>query len=266
MHAFIPASGVSSLTGAPVQRASSVSSLRRPNAAAATTTRQPTMVAYPYTGSGYGGAGVPYGNDPVGQIFKKTDTEDIVVTAASVPVFQTLASLLVKTGLDYDLQKAGPFTVFAPTDDAFAALLGPHGFSTLGALLRPENIDELRKVLLYHVVPGAITSDAIVTSGGKVVGTSLSGDTITVMAYNRNISAGSASVIRKDIPCTNGIIHCINSVLIPASYKTPPIRPEPKQYPNSIVTDLYGKLLTPRQALGIDATPEGAGSIETFYP
>lgn len=218
------------------------------------------MVAYPYTGSGYGGAGIPYGGDEHGQSFKSTTTDDIVVTAASVPIFSTLVSLLQETGLDYELQKGGPFTVFAPTNDAFASLLNPHGFATLGSLLRPENRDELKKVLAYHVVRGEISSGAIIANG-KMVGQTMAGVPITVCGYNKKVSAGSAPVVKADIPCTNGVIHVIGSVLVPSTYVQPPSGPVELEYPESQVLDVYSNLLTPRQALGIDPLPAGAGSL-----
>lgn len=213
------------------------------------------MVAYPYTGSGYGGAGVPYANDPVGQSFRVTTTSDIVATASSLPIFKTLVSLLVETGLDYELLKAGPFTVFAPTDDAFASLLDPHGFATLGPLLRPENRDALRDLLLYHVVPGEVTADDICNAGSVTTETMLPGAEMTLMGYNKTVNAAEGSIIRADVLCSNGVIHIINKVLTPVGFVTPPTSPVPKTYPDSIISDVYGKTLTPRQALGIDPAP-----------
>lgn len=219
------------------------------------------MAAYPYTGSGYGGAGVPYANDRFGQFFTITETEDIVTTAAAIPVFKTLGNLLAKTGLDYELKKGGPFTVFAPTDDAFASLLEPHGFSTLGSLLRPENVDELRQVLLYHVVRGEVTTSMITAFGGKIEAETMSGDTITVMGYNRRISVGSAAVGRADLPCTNGIVHVISSVLTPPSYDTPPIPFKEEKLPVSLVQDPFGML--PEGSEGIGIAP-GSGTLTTI--
>lgn len=217
------------------------------------------MIAYPYTGSGYGAAGIPYAGDAYGQSYKATTTEDIVVTAASVPIFSTLVSLLQETGLDYELQKGGPFTVFAPTDEAFSSLLDPHGFARLGSLLRPENREELKKVLAYHVVKGEISSGAIM-GAGKITGQTLNGEEITCMGYNRKVSAGSAAVVKSDIPCTNGVIHVISSILIPLSFTPQPRGPVKKSLPVSQVLDVYGKMLSPRQALGIDPLPAAADS------
>lgn len=260
MSAFIPASGLSAVSGASVQRESMLTPLRAQQRSVQTTPARsaPSMVSYPYTGSGYGCCGIPYANNKVGQFFLKTETEDIVTTAASVPIFSTLVSLLQQTGLDYELQKGGPFTVFAPSDDAFAALLEPHSFSTFSALLRPENIDEVRRILAYHVIPGRVSSAGV---NGKITATTFSGDDVTVMTYNRSITAGSATVIKPDIQCTNGIIHVIGSVLTPPSYVTPEIEPKPQFLPDSLATDYYGKMLTPRQALGLDQAPAGGGLV-----
>lgn len=260
MSAFIPSSGLSTVTASSVQRPSLISSLRRPRNDTTTSTARSsatTMVAYPYTGSGYGACGVPYANNQLGQFLLKTETADIVQTASSIPFFRTLVSLLKETGLDYELQKGGPFTVFAPMDDAFYKLLNPHSFSTYSALLRPENREQVTKILSYHVIPGQLLSTGIAPLGGKVTAKTLSGDTITVMSYNRKVTAGSASVVRADILCTNGVIHIVDSVLTPMSYETPEVCPEPKYLPDSLVSDFYGKMLSPRQALGIDPSPVG---------
>lgn len=229
---------------------------RRAQAPQTTTTR---MVAYPYTGSGYGGAGIPYGGDRHGQSFKQTVTEDIVTTAASLPIFNTLVSLLQETGLDYELAKGGPFTVFAPTDNAFASLLEPHGFTILAPLLRPENRAELRRVLSYHVVKGDVSAGAIIAAG-KIERETLAGVTISMMGYGKRVSAGSGLVVKADVPCTNGVIHVINSVLIPPTFEPQPAGPVEPQFVISQVEEVYGKMLTPRQALGIDPLPASADS------
>lgn len=213
---------------------------------------------YPYTGSGYGAAGVPYGGDQFGQGFKPSKTSDIVETAASVPIFKTLVGLLRETGLDYELSKGGPFTVFAPTDSAFAALLEPHGFKTLAPLLRPENRAELKKVLAYHVVKGSISASAAIANG-KMEAETMAGVPITIMAYGKKVSAGPAPVIRADIPCTNGVIHVISSLLVPSTFVKQPAGPVEKKFVSSLILDVYKNTPTPRQALGIDPMPENAG-------
>lgn len=255
MQAFI-----TSFAGTPVDnRNPALSPLRPPTTSSPQSTR---MSAYPYTGSGYGGAGVPYGNDKVGQPFKITETSDIVDTASSVSIFSTFVSMLARTGLDYELKKGGPFTVFAPTDDAFLGLLNPHGFASFGPLIRPGNEDAVRQVLAYHVVKGYYKADDFI--GKAVTVETAGGDPITISCMKKKLVAGSAAVIRKDVACTNGVIHVIKSVLKPPSYVRPDVEPKEPQFPTSIVQDLYGKLPTPRQALGIDPAP-ASGAITTFF-
>eukprot|EP00186_Timspurckia_oligopyrenoides_P004188 CAMPEP_0182446402 /NCGR_PEP_ID=MMETSP1172-20130603/4184_1 /TAXON_ID=708627 /ORGANISM="Timspurckia oligopyrenoides, Strain CCMP3278" /LENGTH=263 /DNA_ID=CAMNT_0024642331 /DNA_START=68 /DNA_END=859 /DNA_ORIENTATION=- len=211
----------------------------------------PSMTAFPYTGSGYGSAGVPYAGDTVG--YKATGSKSIVDTAIEAGVFKTLVSLLVESGLEYELQKGGPFTVFAPTDDAFAALLEPHGFQKLGALVRPENTDSLRKILAHHVVRGNYTAASLMDRAVTV--DSLAGEPITLMGFNKMVSAGSAKVVKADVMCSNGgIIHAVSSVLVPTSF-SPPSPPQKPAFPASSVLDVYAALPTPREALGIDAAP-----------
>lgn len=261
MNAFVPTSGLATVSGSTVGSRDNLTALR-PTAATQTVRRSSVRmntITYPYTGSGYGAAGVPYGGDPVGQSFRETKTADIVQTAASVPVFSTLVSLLQETGLDYELAKGGPFTVLAPTDTAFASLLEPHGFKILAPLLRPENRGELKKVLTHHVIAGDVSSGAILANG-KMEFVTMAGCPISLMGYGKRISAGSAAVVKADIPCTNGVIHVISSVIIPMSYEKPPTGPPKKNFFNSTVLDLYKNRLTPRQALGIDPLPEGYDS------
>jgi uncharacterized surface protein with fasciclin (FAS1) repeats len=107
------------------------------------------------------------------------------------------------------LQSDGPFTVFAPTNEAFAAL----PTETLETLLLPENIEDLQSVLTYHVVPGAITSDQL-TDGMQVV--TVNGETITFNVNPDGVTInGSANIAIADIETSNGVVHVIESVLLP---------------------------------------------------
>ncbi|NEQ95227.1 MAG: fasciclin domain-containing protein [Cyanothece sp. SIO2G6] len=133
--------------------------------------------------------------------------QDIVTTAVEAGQFNTLAAALQAAGLVEVLQSSGPFTVFAPTDAAFADL--PPGL--VEDLLRPENKDTLIKILTYHVVPGKVLSGDLVS--GKV-GT-LEGDDIDVQVSYAGVKVDEANVIIPDVPATNGVIHVIDSVLIP---------------------------------------------------
>ena len=136
-------------------------------------------------------------------------TKDIVDTAVAAGSFKTLAKALTAAGLVDTLKGAGPFTVFAPTDEAFAKL--PAG--TLETLLKPENKAKLQRILTYHVVPGRVmASDVMSMRSAKAV----SGDTIAVAAGNGGVKVGSANVVKTDIAASNGVIHVIDAVLIPS--------------------------------------------------
>lgn len=217
------------------------------------------MSAYPYTGSGYGSSGVPYASDRFGQAFKQTKTKDVVDTLSEVPVFSTLVSLLVESGLDYELRKGGPFTVFAPTNSAFASLLDPHGFKMLAPLLRPENREELKSLLAYHVMKGEISYTSMIADG-KVTGETLAGVELVAMGYGKKVSAGSAAVVKGDVPCKNGVVHVLSSVLVPPTFVPQPAGPVKKKFFTSTVLDIYANTLTPRQAIGIDPLPAGYDS------
>ena len=106
------------------------------------------------------------------------------------------------------LKGPGPFTVFAPTDEAFAKL--PAG--TLDNLLKPENKDKLRRILTYHVVPGAVrASDVVKLQSAKAA----SGDTITVKVKDGKVHVDDANVTKADIQASNGVIHVIDTVILP---------------------------------------------------
>ena len=132
---------------------------------------------------------------------------DIVETAAAAKSFSTLVSALGAAGLIETLKGDGPFTVFAPTDAAFAKM--PQ--QTLTALLQPENKKKLAAILNYHVVPGKVTSYEVfaVTSA-----TTLHGQKINIIKDEAKIN--DAKVIVTDVAATNGVIHVIDSVLMPA--------------------------------------------------
>jgi uncharacterized surface protein with fasciclin (FAS1) repeats len=135
-------------------------------------------------------------------------TKDIVDTAVAAGSFQTLAKALAAADLVSTLKGAGPFTVFAPTDDAFAKL--PAG--TLENLLKPENRAALRRILTYHVVAGKVmAADVVKVASAKAV----SGDTITVTTRNGGVMVDSANVVKTDIVASNGVIHVIDAVILP---------------------------------------------------
>jgi uncharacterized surface protein with fasciclin (FAS1) repeats len=135
--------------------------------------------------------------------------KDIVDTALEAGGFETLASALRATGLVDALKADGPFTVFAPTDEAFAGL--PEG--ALDDLLKPENQEKLKSILLYHVVAGRIPVDSMRRS---VRPTTLQGDALRVKARRGGVRVNGAQVVTADVSASNGIIHAIDAVLLPA--------------------------------------------------
>ena len=137
-----------------------------------------------------------------------TADQDIVDTAVAVGSFKTLAKALQAADLVETLKGAGPFTVFAPSDEAFAKL--PAG--TLEALLQPENRPKLRRILTSHVVAGRnMAADVVKTSSAKAV----SGDTLTIASRDGGVTIGGTNVVKTDIVATNGVIHVIDTVILP---------------------------------------------------
>jgi uncharacterized surface protein with fasciclin (FAS1) repeats len=135
------------------------------------------------------------------------DKKDIVDTAVSAGSFETLVAAVQAAGLVETLKGEGPFTVFAPTDEAFAAL--PEG--TVENLLLPENRDQLTAILTYHVVPGAVMSGDL--SNGMEATTVQGGD-VTIMTED-GVTVEGANVVTADIETSNGVIHVIDSVILP---------------------------------------------------
>jgi uncharacterized surface protein with fasciclin (FAS1) repeats len=132
---------------------------------------------------------------------------DIVDTAVKAGSFKTLAAALKAAGLVDTLKGKGPFTVFAPTDEAFEKL--PPG--TVETLLKPENKDKLVAILTYHVVPGNVkAADVVKLKSAKTV----QGQTVTIDATD-GVKINNAKVVKADIDCGNGVIHVIDTVLLP---------------------------------------------------
>jgi uncharacterized surface protein with fasciclin (FAS1) repeats len=140
------------------------------------------------------------------------NNKDIVATAAAAGSFKTLAKALQAADLVDTLKGQGPFTVFAPTDDAFAKLPA----ATLNDLLKPENKKKLQRILTYHVVPGRVTSsDVVKLSTAKAV----SGDAIDIKASGGTVMVDGARVVKTDVQASNGIIHVIDTVIMPDDSK-----------------------------------------------
>lgn len=136
------------------------------------------------------------------------ETKDVVETAVAAGSFKTLARALDAADLVNTLKGSGPFTVFAPTDEAFAKL--PPG--TLENLLKPENKETLQRVLTYHVVPGKVmAADVARVKSAKAV----NGETISVNAEGGIVRVNDARVVKADIAASNGVIHVIDTVMLP---------------------------------------------------
>jgi uncharacterized surface protein with fasciclin (FAS1) repeats len=134
--------------------------------------------------------------------------KDIVDTAVEAGSFHTLATALQAAGLVETLKGKGPYTVFAPTDEAFAKL--PAG--TVETLLKPENKEKLKSILLYHVVSGDVTAKQVMTlSSAKTVG----GQDVSISAASGTVMVNDAKVIKADVMASNGVIHVIDTVLLP---------------------------------------------------
>jgi uncharacterized surface protein with fasciclin (FAS1) repeats len=134
---------------------------------------------------------------------------DIVDVAVSNGSFTTLVAAVKEAGLVETLKGDGPFTVFAPTDEAFAAL--PEG--TVESLLKPENRDKLTAILTYHVVPGKVmASDVVKLSSAKTV----EGSDVQIEVKDGAVYVDGAKVLKADVPASNGVIHVIDKVILPS--------------------------------------------------
>ena len=152
-----------------------------------------TALFFLFTGALYGGY---YGK------------KDIVDTAASAGSFNTLVAAVKAADLVETLKGEGPFTVFAPTDDAFAKL--PAG--TLEDLLKPENKDKLQAILTYHVVSGKVMAkDAMMLSSA----TTANGKDLSIKTDGGTVMIDNAKVVKTDILCSNGVTHVIDTVILP---------------------------------------------------
>lgn len=141
-----------------------------------------------------------------------SDKKDIVDTAVAAGSFNTLAKALQAGGLVDTLKGKGPFTVFAPTDDAFAKL--PAG--TLEDLLKPENKAKLVSILTYHVVPKKMMAATVVK---QKKAKTVQGSFIKIKTMDGKVMINNAQVVKTDVMATNGVIHVIDTVLMPPAKK-----------------------------------------------
>lgn len=175
--------------------------------------------------------------------------KNIVDTAVEAGSFKTLAAALGAAGLVDAVKGPGPFTVFAPTDEAFAKL--PKG--TLETLLKPENKGQLQAILKYHVVPGKVmAADVVKVKGAK----SLGGQRIDVKVEGGKVSVDNANVVKTDIACSNGVIHVIDSVILPSTDAIPAVAEKAG----------FKTLLAAVKAAGLAETLSGEGPFTVFAP
>jgi len=134
---------------------------------------------------------------------------DIVVVASGAGSFKTLVAAVKAAGLVETLQGKGPFTVFAPTDEAFAKL--PPG--TIDDLLKPENKQKLVAILTYHVLSGKVMAADVKTMNAKTV----NGKELSIKVEDGNVTVDNAKVVKTDMAASNGVMHVIDTVLLPKS-------------------------------------------------
>jgi uncharacterized surface protein with fasciclin (FAS1) repeats len=176
--------------------------------------------------------------------------KDIVTTAVEAGSFNTLAAALKAAGLVEALQGEGPFTVFAPTDEAFAAL--PEG--TVESLLKPENKALLIDVLTYHVVAGKVTADKVVKLR---TADSLSGQRLPILVEEGTVTVAGAQVVKTDIGCSNGVIHVIDSVMMPATKSIVGVAAD---------AGSFNTLLAAAKAAGLAEVLDKKGPFTVFAP
>jgi uncharacterized surface protein with fasciclin (FAS1) repeats len=189
------------------------------------------------------------------------EPQSIVDIAASDEQFSTLVAAVQAAGLAETLSGEGPFTVFAPTNDAFAAL--PEG--TLDNLLLPENKQQLTDILLYHVVPGAVKAEDVVALDGQMADTALEGKQIAISTDMGNVYLNeNVKVVTTDIEAANGVIHVIDAVLLPPSDEA---AMETKDIVDTAVADgRFTTLVAAVQAAELVDTLKGEGPFTVFAP
>jgi transforming growth factor-beta-induced protein len=184
--------------------------------------------------------------------YEKATKMDIVDTAVKAGSFKTLVAAVKAAGLVETLKGKGPFTVFAPTDEAFAKL--PAG--TVETLLKPENKDKLVAILTYHVVAGKfMAADVVKLTKAKTV----QGSEVKITVADGKVMVGDANLVKTDIACGNGVIHVIDTVLLP------------KEGPMDIVDTAvkagsFKTLVAAVKAAGLVETLKGKGPFTVFAP
>ncbi len=176
---------------------------------------------------------------------------DIVDTAVGAGKFKTLVAAVQAAKLVETLKSEGPFTVFAPTDEAFKKL--PEG--TVETLLKPENLKKLQSILTYHVVAGAVPAEKVVTlTSAKTV----QGSPVKIQVKDGKVMLNDAQVITTDIKCSNGIIHVIDSVILPPEKKT--------IVETAVGAGKFNTLVAAVKAAGLAETLSGKGPFTVLAP
>jgi transforming growth factor-beta-induced protein len=185
---------------------------------------------------------------------------DIVDTAVGAGSFKTLVTAVKAAGLVDALKGKGPFTVFAPTDEAFAKL--PAG--TIQNLLKPENKKTLQAILTYHVVPGKVTAGQVVKlSSAKT----LQGQEVAIAISKGGVKVDNANVVKTDIACSNGIIHVIDAVILPKKETAAPPQPaQPDVVDTAVAAGSFKTLVAAVKAAGLVETLKGEGPFTIFAP
>lgn len=185
---------------------------------------------------------------------------DIVDTAIGAGSFTTLVAAVQAAGLEGALRGEGPFTVFAPTDDAFAAL--PEGF--VAQLLQPRNQGKLQELLLYHVVSGEVFSRQL--RPVQFVPT-LSEKYLWVRKFwNRTVKVNNATVIAADVDASNGVIHVIDKVLVPVGFELVPEEPTADIVETAIAAGAFNTLVAAAGAAELVGALQGEGPLTVFAP
>ena len=180
----------------------------------------------------------------------QSESSDIVDTAVAAGDFDTLLAAVEAAGLTQTLKSRGPFTVFAPTDKAFKSL--PEG--TLQSLLKPENKDQLKAILTYHVVPGRVSARA---AYGLNNAATVNGQRLAITRRNGKLVIGKAKIVATDVNCSNGVIHVIDQVLLPEQSRIPAVAEKAGQ---------FSTLLAAVSAAGLAEVLDGDGPFTVFAP
>lgn len=176
--------------------------------------------------------------------------KDIVSTAVEAGQFKTLATALTKAGLVETLKGKGPFTVFAPTDAAFAKL-PKH---VIADLLKPENKEALVGILTYHVAPGNLTSGVLTKRSGLVT---VNGQQLDLKVKNGSLFVDKSKVVKADIGCSNGVIHVIDTVMLPSADDI---------VATAVKANNFKTLVTAVKAAGLVEALKSKGPLTVFAP